>query len=383
MIARALLLSLCLLPIACHADRDRDDDEGAPLPHRVDARGRVVLSARERAAAGIEVEAAVPGTLTPHVRRFGRVSAPPDDDTAVVAPVVARLGAPAVALGAHVESGDVLVAIMPLVDAASKATLEAQQRELVGRVAGAQARVAALQSELSRVSRMVSSHLATEAARARAEADLHAEQARVESLERAGGVLAHMTGAGVTIRAPFAGVVATLRTDAGTMVQQGEVLARIVRAGTRWIDVAVPPEDPVGTAYRVESASGPVAATLESRGAVVTREGTRMDRLIVPAASAAALMPGATVPVDVLHDLSGIVLPEDAVVRRGDDRLVFTEVSPGHYAPNRVALAGRAGGKVAVSSGLSSGDRVVVRGAVFLLGEIGYEGQIAARGTPR
>jgi len=298
----------------------------------------------------------------------------PDEDALVSTPITGRLEASAASLGDTVEVGEILLVIEPLVDAASRASLEAQRRELLGQIEGARAQVEAQQAELNRIAILVRSGLATEAERAQAKAALAAEHARVESLQRATTDLAGATGGRIELRAPAAGVVVMLATEAGSTIGQGTVVARIVRAGPRWIDIAVPPGDPIGSGYHVHGVDGPVAASLLMRGAVIQADGTRRDRLEAAPMAAPSLPPGATVAVEVLHEVQGLVVPVAALVRRGGETVVFVETEADRFAPSPVQIAARGGSRAVVSSGLSPGDRVVTLGASSLLGELGARG---------
>ncbi len=364
----AILVGTAVALTACG---HRDREEVAQAHARVDEHGRVVLTSEERVALGLETVPVEQGVLTTSSVRYGRVVGRPQEDALVTAPMTGRLVAPPVALGASVTAGDVLVALEPLVDTASRATIEAQRRELDGQVESASAQVEAKIADLRRVTTLVSSGLATDADRAQAEANLMSERARVASLRRASGDLARMTGGRIELRAPVAGIVAILATEVGALVQQGSILARIVRVGPRWIDVALPPGDVVGSGYRVRGPSGTTPATLQFRGVVIQSDGTRRDRLEVAADAAADLPPGATVPVDVLRDTQGRIVPRTALVRRGRDTLLFVEIESNRYEARPVQVAAQDDTHAVLTSGVVPGDRVVVRGASALLGEIG------------
>lgn len=374
-----LILATTLLAAGCRGGRE-EQHEGSGQS-RVDEHGRVVLTQEERSALGLETAPAAQGSLTTSALRFGKVVARPQEDVLVTAPVTGRLVAPPLALGATVKAGDILLALEPLVDTASRATLEAQRRELAGQIEGARAQIEAKRTDVARVTTLVSSGLATEADRAQAEAALTSERARLEALRRASGELARMTGGRLELRAPVPGVLATLATEAGATIQQGTVVARIVRAGPRWIDVAVPPGDPIGTGYRVQGVAGTASVKLLTRGAVVQADGTRRDRLEAAPDDAPGLPPGATVPVDVLQETSGLIVPASALVRRGRDTLVFVEAEQGRYEPRTVQVSARDDTRAVVTSGLAAGDRVVTRGASSLLGELGAGGGGQDRGA--
>jgi cobalt-zinc-cadmium efflux system membrane fusion protein len=364
-----IVLLIHLVAMAACGERGENDEE-APRKQRTDDQGRVALTKAERAALDLAVVAVHDGTLTTATLRFGTVIARPQEDALVVAPVTGRLAAPVAALGASVDQGAVLVVIEPLVDTASRASIEAERRQLRGQIESAQAQVEAKRVDLKRLSTLVSTNLATDADKAQAEAALRSEQALVESLRRASGGLGRAIGGTLTLRAPVDGTVATLLTSPGILVQQGDVLARVVSAGPRWIDVAVPPGDPVGDGYRVRSVSGELPARLLSRGSVIQSDGTRRDRLLADPENAPNLPPGATLPVEVVHNAPGILVPAEAIVRRGGEKLVFVEVQDGRFAPRRVTVGAREGQRAAITAGLSEGDRVVTRGAASLFGEL-------------
>jgi biotin carboxyl carrier protein len=365
----SLVVCLILLASGCR-EKSEDDEAAQAAPVRVNERGQVVLTKAERTALDLQVAAAQPGKLLQRALRFGKATARPEEQSIVVAPVTARLAAPpSVALGAPVSEGAVLAMIEPLPDSGSRAGLGAQRRDLQGQFEGAQARVRALESEVHRVQTLAASQLATDADLARARAELQAEEARRDGLRRAGGELATMTGGSLAIRAPAAGVVAALASNVGALLAQGEVLARILRPGPRFIDVAAAPNDEIGTSYRVQTPGGWVSARLLGQGALVQPDGTRPDRIEVAPPDAGRLLPGATVAVEVIREIEGVVLPEDAVVLRGSQPVVFTEAAEGCYAAREIQPGPREAGRVRVL-GVQPGERIVTRGAMALLGEL-------------
>jgi biotin carboxyl carrier protein len=378
-----LALVVALAAASCQAGPE-DESEAAPLPQRVDPAGRVVLTQAELQALDLEMSAARRETLSTRSLRFGKVSARPEEEALIVAPMTARIvSPPSVALGAEVSEGDALVSIEPLADAASRSGMAAQRWELQGQVGGARARLRALTAELDRVRRLVAARLATEADESRARAELEAEQARLASLRGAGDALATMTGGSLTIRASAGGVVAALASSVGALLAQGDVIARIVRAGPRWVDVSSAPGDELGSSYRVRTAAGSwVDARLLSPGLVVQSDGTRHDRIEVAAADAPWVLPGAIVAVEIVREVEGVIASEQAVVLEGSQPVVFVETEAGKFTPREVALGARGDGRV-VLSGVEPGERVVTRGAMALLGELGQSSGSSQRAEPK
>lgn len=364
------LALLVALPFLESCRPQAESEEEFQPKQRVDELGRVVLTATEQEAIDLETVRAAAGTLTTTSLRFGLVVARPEEDAVVVAPVTARLLKSLTSLGTAVSEGEALVVVEPLADTASRAGLEVERRQLQGELDAAQAQVEAKRAELERVSTLVSTGLATAADRAQAEAELRSQEARAESLLQANHELEPVTGGTVTIRAPVSGTVATLASNGGSLVEQGAVLARIVCFGPRWVDLAVPPNDPLGDGYRLRGLTSPWPAHLLSRGALAQADGTRRDRLETEPEAAPDLLPGATVAVDVLHQEPGVLVPSEAIVRRGAEDLVFVAVDEGRFAPRVVGVAARQGEQAAVRTGVEAGDRVVARGSASLLLEL-------------
>lgn len=381
MTARSLARLVCVLALlasGCERGSAEEGEDETAVPRRVNAQGRVVLSQLERRALDLQTTEARRGKLATRALRFGKASARPEEQALVVAPVTARLAShPSVTLGSEVAEGALLASIEPLPDGASRAGLAAQRRELQGQVEGARAHVRSKEVELDRVGSLRASQLATEADVARARAELQAEQARLASLQRAEGELASLSGGAVPVRAPVAGVVVSITSAVGALISQGEEIARIVRAGPRWIDVAAAPSDEVGTLYRARTARGWIDARLLNRGAVVAPDGTRQDRIEVPASDAMHVLPGATLAVEVVREVEGVIVPEHAVALHAADALVFVELEAGVFEPRKVELGPRDSGQLIVAAGIASGERVVTRGAPSLLAELGHGSESA------
>ncbi len=79
------------------------------------------------------------------------------------------------------------------------------------------------------------------------------------------------------------------------------------------------------------------------------------------------LKPGMYVDVNLMIDYGeGIVIPDSAVMDSGTRQVVFVDKGEGRFEPREVKAGARSEGKIQVLSGLSAGDRVVVK-ANFLL----------------
>lgn len=367
---RALLLAAvggCVL--SCRPGPAADS---SPRPEAGGERPGLAIDADRAKALGIETVSATRGELPDVALRFGRVQARAGDETLVVAPVAARVDRPsAAALGDRVRAGAPLLSLAPLLAAGERLSFGVQAAELEGQIAGAEKELVADDARLERDRALAGDQIVSAERLQRTEAEVAAARARLEALRRARAVQAPGGGPRVDVLSPADGIVASLDAPVGRGVQAGDVLARILRPGPRWIDVAVPPADPVGAGYEVVALDGSVVpARLVARGAVVADDGARHDRIEVGGEAAARVLPGATVAVRVAVSTSpGVVVSESAIVPGRDGDRVFLLEKDGRYRPRRVKVLARFGGRARLS-GLEEGERVVVRGAMALAGEL-------------
>ena len=361
---------ILLLVLAGCAESEAEREERAmeaAIPHRLQPDGTIRLEAPDRVTLGLEVATATEGELPDSVLRTGRLLARPGEDALVVAPVTGRLTqASPVSLGDTVEKGAALVRIAPILGA-----LDAIQSAQLGAEAEtARTEVETRIAEAVRDRDLAKSGIVSVQQLQQAEAALSAAKARLEGLERAVAVRSSGEGEAVTLRAPVAGTLVSLELSLGRVVQAGDVVARIVRPGPRWVDVRVPPAERAGSEYEVLAGDDSVPARLVARGGVVEKDGVRHDRIEIDAAASAGLIPGQVVSVRVaLGAGRGIVLPAEAVVPGPAGDAVFVEVTPGVFASRAVEVAARLGGRVRLSSGIQAGEQVVTRGAMSLRGE--------------
>lgn len=372
---RASLVAVSLLSLAVVAcgesesAREAKAMQGA-IPQRLRPDGSIQLSAEDKTALSLVVSPATEGDLPESVLRFGRVLSPPTNEGQVVSPVTGRVvRAPAVQLGSSVRAGATLVEIMPVLDTPERIAVGTQSAEREGQIEATERDLARAEADAARA-RSLAPQIVSQAKLQEAETLVATLRARLEGLGNARTASTQAQTRVVPVTAPIGGVVSALNVVVGALVNRGDVLAHIVTGGPLWIDVSVPPDDPVGGRYEVITSGGLVAARLLARGRVIDPDGTRHDRLIVDVPQPATLSPGSTVSIHVARNASrGIVLPESALVPGVDGDTVFVETSPGVFMAREVQVGARFGGQVCLMSGLKAGDSVVVQGAMGLQGE--------------
>ena len=340
-------------------------------PNRLQADGSIRLTDADREALGLIVQPAAEESLPNSTLRFGRVVSPPAHEAQVVAPVTGRITVPPrVRLGATVSAGATLLEIEPALDVADRISVGTQAAQRQGDIAVTERELTKAEADAARA-RALSPQVVSAAQLEQAETAVATARAKLEGLQGARSAETIARTEIVPVTASIAGIVADLTATVGSLVNRGDVLARIVTSGPLWVDVSVPPDDPIGNRYELVAATGTINAQLLSRGRLTDVGGTRTDRLAIDATAASALTPGAVVSVRVGHGATrGIVVPDSALVPGVETDTIFVEVSSGAFAPRPVQVAARFGGRVRLVSGLKTGDRVVVRGGMALQGEL-------------
>ena len=343
------------------------EEKEANVPERLLPDGTIRLEPANQVALDLLVEPAVEGDLPDAVLRFGRVRARAGEEALVVSPVTGRIAAaPSAGLGDTVRAGQPLVRIVAIVGSVDAV----QSAQLGPQIDSAQAELKTRQAELDRDRALAKSGIVSAEKLQQSETAVAAATANLEGLRRARSVQSSGEGGTVSVAAPITGVLVSLNVNVGGVAQAGDVLARVLKAGPRWVDVSVPPDDPPGQAYEILVGTTAIPARAVSQGAVVEDDGTRHDRLEVEAAHAAKLVPGQFIRVQVARGpLHGVVVPESAIVPGVGSDSVFVETSPGTFAPRPVRIGARFGGKCRIAEGLKPGENVVTRGAMSLHGE--------------
>ena len=339
-------------------------------PQRLRPDGSIQLTGADRAALGLMVTPAAEADLPASMRRFGRVLSPAANEGQVVSPVTGRIMRPPfVDLGASVRAGATVLEIVPVLDTPDRISVGMQSAERAGQIEAAEGELTRAEADAARA-RELSPQVVSAAKLQEAETAVGTARARLEGLRNARMAADRAQSHVITVTAPVAGTIAAIDVEVGALVTRGDVLARLVRDGPLWIDLFVPPDDPPGDRYEVDTPAGLLPVRLLARGRVIETDGTRHDRLVVDAPHSAALRPGSTVSVQVARGtIRGIVLPESALVPGVDTDTVFVETSPGVFAARSVRVAARFGRQVRLASGVTPGESVVVQGTMGLQGE--------------
>jgi cobalt-zinc-cadmium efflux system membrane fusion protein len=200
-----------------------------------------------------------------------------------------------------------------------------------------------------------------------------AELARVE----AGAVsIGKGTASAVVVRAPIAGIVISRKASVGMAVQHGgDPLVEIGDASALWVVADVFERDlshvRPGAKSRITfpSVNGEMEGRVTSVGAVVASGLRTAPVFLAVDAHGTTLRPGMYGRVDIDVADAGVTLPVTAVlIKDGKDPVVYVQRDPLTFIRRRVVVAQPVEGRVQIVSGLSPGEKVVVRGALLLDG---------------
>ncbi|MBS0507368.1 MAG: efflux RND transporter periplasmic adaptor subunit [Proteobacteria bacterium] len=286
-------------------------------------------------------------------------------DTQLAAQVAGAIVALPVKAGDKVAAGQELARIDARMASQGAAASQAQ-------VQAAQASLHVASKEYERQKQLFAKRYISQAALDGAEAQWRAAQAQVTALQAQAGVAATQSGLHV-LKAPYAGVVASVPVNLGDMAMPGRPLVSVY--------------DPTALRVTAQLTQEQAQRLRASGGVQVEIPGLLAARLVIAAAQVQVL-PTAdplshTVPVrvqlpasvqgatpgmfarlwwqgDVLDSRQRVLVPAQAIVRRAEMTGVYVEGENGKPQLRQVRLGLPQGEKVEVLTGLSVGDKVAL-----------------------
>ena len=324
-----------------------------------------------------------PGLIVESIEVSGRVDAPPGGDAEVGAPITGRLVAPTGGFprpGSDIRKGQVLALLVP----APSSPEESARANLA--VAEADARAAGARVALQRAQRLIRDQAISmrELEEARREAKVAEEAVRAA---RRGASLSLGTvgasasgGGGWKLTAPIGGILTAVTAKPGATVAPGTALFRIVNFSELWLRVQIPEQDAAklrtdrNASFRVAGqeqwlpitiAGSDAPAALISVGRTVDPISRTVEVIYSLKAPSSSLRVGGLIQVSlpVGEDFEGVVIARDALIDQEGRSVVYVQVDGEHFAEKLVRVGPRSGSRVAITSGLSEGERIVVKGA--------------------
>lgn len=288
---------------------------------------------------------------------------------------ISRVGAPIPArvMKLHVKVGDQVRLNDPLATLASP-DASAYHAEL----ARARVELASAEATLKRQEEMVAKGVGREYERVSAEMEVRDAQERVRAAKRDVSLLGKSFGGTVIVTSQIEGTVLARNASVGAQVEpEGEPMFEIGNPKDLWVVADVFQDDLVmitpGAEVTVELAAlaEPVSGRVASIGALLDTAVRRAPVYIELAGKdRAALRAGMFARAIVeANEIDGLTLPTEAVlIKDGDKTVVYIERSEGVFEPREVQLGHAFLQRVEIVSGLRSGERVAVRGALLIDG---------------
>lgn len=274
-------------------------------------------------------------------------------------------------IGDRVDKGDLLLKLDPELSSISRDAALAEVARVRETLADSRRRLAELQSLLgdNHVAETEVENLGSEVR----ERTALLQAAQVET-ERLSALLRRHQ-----VNAPFSGTVSLREVDVGEWVEPGSALFELVDTESLRADFQVPqryfPRIQPNTRIRVTLDSGNAINARVEHKVPVSRSGSRtfLLRTIIEGEDKkrAALIPGmsASAVLQLKGDRQGIAVPRDAVLRYPDGRITVWVAAPGadwnqavEVNEQQVTTGLSFNGMIEIQSGLTAGQRVIVRG---------------------
>jgi cobalt-zinc-cadmium efflux system membrane fusion protein len=377
---RAAVLASCTLALACSGEpSSRIRLDTAAVAAGTDSSGHAAdVTLTPAQLAKVRVDAVTFAPFRTSVQTTGTVAFNGDRSTQVLAPVSGPITRILVNPGAYVRKG----AALAMVTSPDFAAAIATYRKAQSQYRNAQ-RIADLDAQLFKndaLSRREMEQAETDAAAAAADRDAAIEQMRALGLDESSIAAIRDGRASATttavIRAPIEGTVVEKLVTPGQLIQAGTTPAfTIADLSTVWVLANVFETD-IGLVANGEKATITTGASPAPIEGTVTYVGSLVD----PSSKATAVRilapnPRGILKRDMLVNVSirsaqsrnALVVPLGAVLR--DDQnlpFVFVAQANGHFARRQIRLGARTADSLEVLSGITSGERIAMDGALFL-----------------
>ncbi|HET6535538.1 MAG TPA: efflux RND transporter periplasmic adaptor subunit [Sphingomicrobium sp.] len=328
--------------------------------------------------AHIQLYTVAPAAYRQKIEAPGTVDFDNDQATSVVSPFTGPVTRIFVALGQHVAKGQPLA----LVQSADYAAAIGAYRKAVAAAANAR-RVAEADRDLAAhngISGREAAQAQTDAAGADADRDAALQSLISMGVDRGtiARAMAGNPGAGLTgvIRAPVSGVVVDKAITPGQLLQAGSSPAfTVANLSQVWVLAQIAPDDLSQVGFHDAATIDPGNGTGPFHGIVQNVSASVDPNTRGVVARIVAPNPGDLLKKQMYVDVSiesgrvstGLLVPVSAVLR--DDQnlpFVYAALSDGSFARRHVTLGYRDSRNYDVTSGLSSGDKVVANGGLFL-----------------
>jgi cobalt-zinc-cadmium efflux system membrane fusion protein len=360
---------LLTVVVACGGNSSPKSEATPEAVEQTGAAQRLSVSERVEKDAGIKISPVEMATLPATVELTGEVAANPDRMVQVPVRVPGRLVSVSFQEGQRVAAGDLLATI----ESSEVARIRSELTSTSTRADAARKRVERLEKLIEAGTASPQDLETARAESAALDADVSAARQTLASIGGGGGATARLQ-----IRAPFAGVIMKRDGVVGQPVGADHVVAEIVDldhalflarlfehdlsrvhegAGAEVMLDAYPDVVFSGKVITIGRQVEPVARAVLSRIAIDDKDG-RLKIGLFGTVTVVIPDPATMPPVPIV--------PTGAVTRIDEHPVVFVEVGKREFEVRQVELGHAANGRVEITKGLKSGDRVATAGLFTL-----------------
>jgi RND family efflux transporter MFP subunit len=382
------MLALLVLGIVAAAgafllDRPSEEAAGEP-PQPAQTSGIVPFRMEQQWLIRLKLALVEESELPLQIYSTGRVI-PSPSNRAVVAPPVGGIieSRQLPRIGQRVLRGQLLATLNQIPTAAEAAQIhlensriEAERRRLGQAEVELRARLSAATAEAERAQRLVDKKAYSQRQLEIAEADRKAAEANLAAvLEQVRALEPTPLSAKYEVVAPLSGTVIDVRKAAGEEVRAGEPILEIVSLDMVWVEAPIFERDLGRITSNVDAVFSTVTypdeqfrGRLVNIGAVVD-ERTRTAKVIFEVSNAAGrlrLGMQANLRLGAGDKRRVLLLPKEAVLDNEGKKIVYVLRTGEEFERRDVVVGDDYGDKVAIISGVKSGERVVTQGAYQL-----------------
>lgn len=181
---------------------------------------------------------------------------------------------------------------------------------------------------------------------------------------------------------PANGIVLEVAVESGQLLAAGETAFRIADLSVVWADIRVPVAQ-LGQIKKGSKAVIKIAALpqqnfsgeLQSLSGETDMENQTVAGRVVVDNRQGLLRPGMYVQAELQGaSQTGLMAPQGAVFRRGNDSYIFKVTGPRSYEPLKVTTGDSNGGWITIKAGVAAGTEIVTSGVAELKSHWQYQG---------
>jgi cobalt-zinc-cadmium efflux system membrane fusion protein len=338
-----------------HAHGPEASEGATDSPRRLPD-GSIFLPKPTQRLIEVRTEYVAPQTVRRAIRLPGRVVANPHRIAVVQSVVDGRL-APFngrfAHIGQHVNAGDVLGYVKPVMPEIDRSDFEQTAGQLDQEIALAANRV----EQFKRFTTFPAERIRT------AEIEL-------DNLVRRRATLSERKSVNEALTAPIDGVIIAAQAAIGQIVTPRDVVFQLVEPRILWVEALAHESIDVaslGSAQAVAQDADPARLKFVASSPALAQHATSIKFELTTNPSNFSIGRQVTVMAEVGKELSGIVVPRSAVVQAPNGQyVVFRHVEPERFEPKPVRFVEVDGTRVILTAGVEAGEKIAVQSATLI-----------------